>query len=301
MSPASVSRLSWWCETCQAGVHPEAVTYDETHDLRAGGCGQHVLPEKPVARSSKEQLSAALDAWEQLSPTRWKETGLQFDRVLSRRAEVITDIIKAAQKLVEQPDETPARCQCGGDTCGECRVHNDAARFRYLLDQRDVMLNVAFFGNGERQRTPFELRKAIDAARRGAEKAVETTDSRTMPRLREILDWIAGMTNDTAIKNMALAGVKVIDQGPWPPLKTSSPNSPRDRQSPLGSIHDPALTAPAALGDGNCEHGIPHRFCTALHDDVKACPHPIDETRYGPSGYFCGKCGASTSSTRNEQ
>ncbi len=28
----------WWCQFCQAFVKPEDVTYDEKHDVRAGGC-----------------------------------------------------------------------------------------------------------------------------------------------------------------------------------------------------------------------------------------------------------------------
>jgi protein gp37 len=32
----------WWCEHCQQWVPPEAVTFEETHDERCGGCGQSV-------------------------------------------------------------------------------------------------------------------------------------------------------------------------------------------------------------------------------------------------------------------
>ena len=33
----------WWCETCHGWVAPEHVTYDETHDIREGGCGKGVV------------------------------------------------------------------------------------------------------------------------------------------------------------------------------------------------------------------------------------------------------------------
>lgn len=44
-----------------------------------------------------------------------------------------------------------------GDAC-------DAARYRYLRDERRVMLNAAFFGNAARQRSPQELDAVIDSA-----------------------------------------------------------------------------------------------------------------------------------------
>lgn len=33
----------WWCEQCQTHVSGRDVTYDETHDRRAGGCGARVV------------------------------------------------------------------------------------------------------------------------------------------------------------------------------------------------------------------------------------------------------------------
>ena len=32
----------WWCPTCQKHLPPTAVTFHETHDPRAGGCGNAV-------------------------------------------------------------------------------------------------------------------------------------------------------------------------------------------------------------------------------------------------------------------
>jgi hypothetical protein len=32
----------WFCNYCQAEVSEYHVTYDETHDIRSGGCGQSV-------------------------------------------------------------------------------------------------------------------------------------------------------------------------------------------------------------------------------------------------------------------
>lgn len=33
----------WWCENCMVMVEPEHVTFEETHDLRFGGCGYKVI------------------------------------------------------------------------------------------------------------------------------------------------------------------------------------------------------------------------------------------------------------------
>lgn len=33
----------WWCEKCHTTVGGRDVTYDETHDQRAGGCGAKVV------------------------------------------------------------------------------------------------------------------------------------------------------------------------------------------------------------------------------------------------------------------
>jgi hypothetical protein len=39
----------WYCPACQVVVAPRDVTYQETHDVRAGGCGSRVggRPEQP--------------------------------------------------------------------------------------------------------------------------------------------------------------------------------------------------------------------------------------------------------------
>jgi hypothetical protein len=34
----------WWCPECQTEIDGIAVTYQERHDDRAGGCGQAVYP-----------------------------------------------------------------------------------------------------------------------------------------------------------------------------------------------------------------------------------------------------------------
>jgi len=33
----------WWCPTCKEHVHPADVTFQETHDVRNGGCGNPVV------------------------------------------------------------------------------------------------------------------------------------------------------------------------------------------------------------------------------------------------------------------
>lgn len=38
----------WWCPACKIRVEPSMVTFDETHDLRYGGCGN-------LVRQSPEQ------------------------------------------------------------------------------------------------------------------------------------------------------------------------------------------------------------------------------------------------------
>ena len=46
--------VGWWCPACEVTVPPEHVTYNETHDTRAGGCGGDVghnpAPQQPEAR-----------------------------------------------------------------------------------------------------------------------------------------------------------------------------------------------------------------------------------------------------------
>lgn len=37
----------WWCPTCRTWLEWHEVTYEETHDVRVGGCGEEVLPDKP--------------------------------------------------------------------------------------------------------------------------------------------------------------------------------------------------------------------------------------------------------------
>lgn len=32
----------WWCPNCNKWVSPRDVTYEETHDIRSGGCGYAV-------------------------------------------------------------------------------------------------------------------------------------------------------------------------------------------------------------------------------------------------------------------
>ena len=32
----------WYCETCKKYLDPKEVTFEETHDVRCGGCGKSV-------------------------------------------------------------------------------------------------------------------------------------------------------------------------------------------------------------------------------------------------------------------
>lgn len=47
----------WWCPHCQKGVSASEVTYEETHDLKSGGCGVLVqpVPVKPQPAPSAQQ------------------------------------------------------------------------------------------------------------------------------------------------------------------------------------------------------------------------------------------------------
>lgn len=38
----NISNLNWYCETCRKEVIPEHVTFEETHDVKFGGCGNHL-------------------------------------------------------------------------------------------------------------------------------------------------------------------------------------------------------------------------------------------------------------------
>jgi hypothetical protein len=67
------SENCWWCPECRKAVLPIDVTYFETHDERAGGCGHKVLPNPPALPTSKDvslppQVEAALaSAWAMVS------------------------------------------------------------------------------------------------------------------------------------------------------------------------------------------------------------------------------------------
>ncbi|MEF2965060.1 hypothetical protein V3851_04385 [Paenibacillus sp. M1] len=37
-----VYSVGWYCSICNVNVSPQHVTYQEEHDVRAGGCGGHV-------------------------------------------------------------------------------------------------------------------------------------------------------------------------------------------------------------------------------------------------------------------
>jgi len=43
----SSKKGKWWCSGCDGYVPSSEVTYEETHDTRAGGCGEECLPDKP--------------------------------------------------------------------------------------------------------------------------------------------------------------------------------------------------------------------------------------------------------------
>jgi hypothetical protein len=53
MTHQSNDPKNWWCPECRKAVLPIDVTYFETHDERAGGCGHKVLPNPPAPMSSK--------------------------------------------------------------------------------------------------------------------------------------------------------------------------------------------------------------------------------------------------------
>lgn len=66
-SPAAMGRDPyWWCGTCREIVPPNAVTYSEHHDTRAGGCGMPVdsvigeAPAPPSGNITEKQAIAYL-------------------------------------------------------------------------------------------------------------------------------------------------------------------------------------------------------------------------------------------------
>ena len=36
-------KSDWWCPICKKFIFPEHVTFEETHDVRCGGCGNVVI------------------------------------------------------------------------------------------------------------------------------------------------------------------------------------------------------------------------------------------------------------------
>ena len=44
----------WYCPHCNAAVHPQSVTHEETHDPRFNGCGWPVFPDVKSALAAQE-------------------------------------------------------------------------------------------------------------------------------------------------------------------------------------------------------------------------------------------------------
>lgn len=56
-----MSECYWWCMFCKCVVEPQDVTYDESHDPRANGCGHGVVSvSKHEAAPDKELIT---DLW----------------------------------------------------------------------------------------------------------------------------------------------------------------------------------------------------------------------------------------------
>lgn len=58
----------WWCPQCSDEVPGEAVTYEEFHDTRSGGCGHQVVA-RPVNEKTEQPGDVGLPESGQLSPS----------------------------------------------------------------------------------------------------------------------------------------------------------------------------------------------------------------------------------------
>ncbi|MDG0791948.1 hypothetical protein OMP38_14605 [Cohnella ginsengisoli] len=72
LSQTDIQPSGWYCARCKETVPPEAVTYDERHDERSGGCG---MPVNPGVNSTEDQPGPSISSTRlMLSSTEEEET-----------------------------------------------------------------------------------------------------------------------------------------------------------------------------------------------------------------------------------
>jgi hypothetical protein len=54
----------WYCHKCKVSLPPTEVTFDERHDGRYGGCGEHVTVGSPPYATSCDECVRLLDSCE---------------------------------------------------------------------------------------------------------------------------------------------------------------------------------------------------------------------------------------------
>lgn len=134
--PAGAERagepFDWWCPTCQIGVPPLHVTYQERHDPRVGGCGQ-VVQSKP----------------EPATPAVGEDAGADCEcTCASELAEKVRVLLADVARLQKELD---------GATFREERYAEDAVGARLALE--DARAEVARLTE-ERDNTTKALRRA---------------------------------------------------------------------------------------------------------------------------------------------
>lgn len=129
--------VDWWCPECKAGVPGVNVTFWETHDERAGGCGHKAMPGRPTPQSSKTEsilayLRSTAKAWSAgAGANPFSDAADEIERLTSE----LIDATALAQGYRSELDERPAvetPALCGHDSmpfadpsaCPECAALN---------------------------------------------------------------------------------------------------------------------------------------------------------------------------------
>jgi hypothetical protein len=140
--PSKEQETPWWCSTCNKEVPGVEVTYDETHDLRAGGCGQHVFAGRSAVLSSNlvSRLRRAIKDVEVLNST----AGITAEHWYMRVGRYIPRDLKDAAEEIERLQDQLRGCSrelaverravqlATPETFGDAA---DAARYRWLRDK----------------------------------------------------------------------------------------------------------------------------------------------------------------------
>lgn len=255
-----ISTLVWWCPTCQIDVHPEAVTYNEYHDARFGGCGRKVTTKVSEQTSSLQgECSSETTSKPDLgrrngktgeSPAPLPSNSL-FERLRYWRMEC-SDIGVANRLMREAADE----------------IERLQHQLLLMTNERDML---------KQQRADW---KAVADSRAGVETAAvkkcewgyDAGDDVWHTGCGEMWTLTCNDLYANGLEFCPCCGFKVEDL--TRPAEKSSEQPARTNQGDSDCV----------MPDDTCEHGVPRKFCTAVHlacepGCVLTGPHELCEIR----------------------